>query len=162
MLTTMDDYARAYAALPMMDPVCIRAWQRLSDECWLQARQLRVELDVSETDDTTAYVSADHMFLDLNRGRIRVSRANCEHPLWTAQENVAFRLCHDVLGHWTAHRAHQAADFTWQGECNAAMWHRMTLPAGPLRRALETEVLGQSAYALITGGFGVQKVGFLV
>jgi hypothetical protein len=101
------------------------------------------------------------MFSHLNKYQYRVSRANSDHPLWTVEDNVAFRICHDIDGHYAAWRAGVAADFTFEGELNAARWHEKTLPPGQIREALLTEVVGQAAYALHYGRFGLQKVAFL-
>lgn len=143
-----------------------RAWQELMGHCYDQASLIRDDYTVIETDDPSPYASSDAMFTDLARGRIVVSTANSEHPLWTVRENVAFRLAHDVLGHWAAHRAGILADFSFEGEYNAFVWHSRTLYDAPPRTygprdALFTEVVGQAAYALEFGHFGPQKVGFM-
>ena len=84
--------------------------------------------------------------------RLQISTQFNEHPLFTPEQNLKFRVVHD----WYAHVA-GGAPFTQRGElraynAQAKMTSRKALPA------LFTEVLAQAAYATVYGEFGEQKV----
>lgn len=160
------------------------AWRELAEDSVDRAAGIRLLLDVHEVTDPEPYPDARGMILDIAAGRFRVSTANCEHPLWSAAENVAFRIVHDVLGHYAAsiERARPGinagaglqpnrsqgqfvdadfvAGFDWSGEVAACTAHVRLLPR-LARAALFTECLGQTAYAIARGGFPEQRVGFL-
>jgi hypothetical protein len=153
--------AGAYGRAPLLAREAEPAWRLLARHSVRDADRLRLSYRVSETDDSAPYAGADDMFAALDGGAIVISRANSIHPVWSVSENVAFRLCHDVLGHYAAHIAGRVADFSWEGECNAALAHERTLPIGTLRDALFTEIVGQAAWSLTYGSFADQKVAFL-
>lgn len=156
-----------------------RYWNALAAESQKMAADIRLLLQVTEVDRTWSYATANDMVTDIARGRLVVSVANSEHPQWTPAENVAFRIVHDVYGHFSASvRNGYPADlirgtaaygdwsgtlagFDWPGECGACEAHarRLTQDA---RRALLTECLGQTGFAIASGnGFGRQYVGDL-
>jgi hypothetical protein len=146
------------------DPGPMRAWRDLADHSARHASIIRSNYLVLETTVAMPYASAEEMFADLDRGSILVSSANSDHPLWSVRENMAFRLCHDVMGHYAAHRAGRVADFSWEGELNAFEYHASTLPRDDrpgILDALFTEVVGQAAYAIDRGKFAEQKCTFL-
>jgi hypothetical protein len=152
----INDMAERYASAPIFDPAVEPAWRRLALESVRLAADVRKRLKIIEVaEDETYYPHVEHMFEDIRRGVFKVSTNNCVHPLWTPQENVAFRIVHDVLGHYPS-----KGEFNWDGEILACAAHRQHL-SDPAARALETECIGQVAYALVHGGFGVQKVAFL-
>jgi hypothetical protein len=161
MSALMEHFARLYSRAPNMSSDAVPAWRELARQCNTAAVTLRREYAVTEVVEPTPYHTAHQMFRDLDDGRILVSRANSEHPVWTVQDNVNFRLCHDVLGHYTAHNAGDFADFSWEGELAAFAWQERSLFGDDVRRALLTEVVGQAAYALHFGNFGTQAVAFL-
>jgi hypothetical protein len=96
------------------------------------------------------------MFEDLNQGNFVVSRANSDHPIWTPDENVDFRIVHDILGHYPT-----GGDFSWHGENDACNAHAARLTDPEARKALMTECLGQTGSAIRNNGFGAQKTAFL-
>jgi hypothetical protein len=161
MSALMEHFARMYSRAPNMSSEAVPAWFDLARQCNTAAVTLRREYVVTEVTEPAPYRTAQQMFRDMDDGRILVSRANSEHPAWTVQDNVNFRLCHDVLGHYRAYNAGDLADFSWDGELAAFMWQERSLFGDDARRALLTEAVGQAAYALHTGAFGVQKVAFL-
>lgn len=161
MLNSMEVIARAYNRAPALDTSAMPLWREVIDLVWRQATELRARLLVIETTKQMPYTNAEAMFHAIDSGVIRISTANCDHPVWTPQENVAFRLTHDVLGHYSAARNGLVADFSWEGEVNACRDHQRHFSRGLCRRALFTEVIGQAAYALTYGEFSVQKVAFL-
>lgn len=157
----MITIALSYEKAPELFRPALPYWRELADAVWRQALNIRDQYDVTETPEPTAYASAEALFADLDSGRITVSRANSNHPVFSVEENVAFRLAHDVLGHYAARNARQPAQFDWLGEQTACRFHGFELRTGLVRAALFTEVVGQAAYALHHGTFAVQKVAFL-
>ncbi len=154
--------AMAYRDAPDFDLEAERAWHSLAHWSDNDAAQLRTAYAVTVVDEDMSYPTAREMFADLARGQFRVSRANCTHPLWTVEQNINFRICHDILGHYAAHNAGETADFSWEGELNAAKYHEKTLPrADRSRDALCTELLGQAAHFLVFGVFLHNKIAFL-
>lgn len=151
----MKDIAEAYANAPTNQPEAQRAWQELAEDSKRRADEIRGRLNVSVTDESEPYATPQHMFDDINRGNFTVSRAHSEHPLWTPEQNVDFRIVHDVLGHHTT-----GADFSWGGENKACAAHSPLL-SKPAQAALFSECIGQTAYANQYGGFGPQKTSFI-
>lgn len=164
-----DAIADAYAAAPLRDAYILPAYSELARDSLERAAVVRLLIDVQETDDAEPYPDPVAMFRDIAGGRFVVSRANSDHPLWTVAENVAFRIVHDVLGHYAASVAmgwHPGADsrpaetvciaappvagFDWPGEVRACVQHVALLPLDA-RPALFTECLGQTAYAIREG-----------
>lgn len=96
------------------------------------------------------------MLSDIANGRLLVSEANCEHPLWDRDENIRFRVVHDIIGH-----ASTGAGFDFAGEFKAYEQHDAITKDPRARRALFTEAVGQVAYALDNDGFGEQKCAIL-
>jgi hypothetical protein len=151
----IEPIAQAYERLPTYDPQAALAWKELADNSMRRAAQIGQRLNVQVTDDPEPYANHQEMFNDINQGRFQVSRANSEHPIWTPEQNVAFRTVHDVEGHHPT-----GGDFSWAGENKACGAHAATLP--PLaQKALMTECLGQTGWAIHNGGFGPQKVGYM-
>lgn len=147
--------ADAYDALPNYDPMAVHAWKALARDSEQRANQLRGQYNISETDDPEPYADHQAMFDDINRGNFAVSRANSEHPIWTPQQNVNFRIVHDLMGHYPT-----GGDFGWQGE-NLACGNHFKFLDPNAQQALMTECLGQTGSAIRNGGFGPQKVGLM-
>jgi hypothetical protein len=152
----IEAIADAYDALPGYDELAAQAWKALAADSAQKANAIREQYNVSVTDEAEPYENAEQMFEDLNQGNFVVSRANSEHPIWTPDENVDFRIVHDVLGHYPT-----GGDFSWHGENDACSAHAMKLADPEARKALMTECLGQTGSAIRNGAFGDQKVGFL-
>jgi hypothetical protein len=148
--------ADAYAAAPVYDPSAVRYWRDLAADSVDRAAYLRRRFAVVETADPEPYPDAPAMCEDINAGRFTVSTAHCDHPVWTVAENVAFRIVHDIDGHWTT-----GGDFGWTGENLACGAHAADLARRghwAARQALFTECIAQTAYANAFGHFGEQKV----
>lgn len=152
----IEAIADAYDALPLYDEQAAQAWKALAADSAQKANAIREQYNVSVTDEAEPYENAEQMFEDLNQGNFVVSRANSEHPIWTPDENVDFRIVHDVLGHYPT-----GGDFSWHGENDACNAHAMKLADPEAKKALMTECLGQTGSAIRNGGFGDQKVGYL-
>lgn len=152
----LQELAEAYAKAPVYDPKAVPAWKALADDSVHRMEVLANQLQIEVVDDPEPYATSQEMADDIHRNRhFYVSRANSSHPVWTVDQNVAFRTVHDVLGHAVA-----GGDFGWQGENLACAAHFPLL--SPLaQQALFTECLAQTAYAIFYRGFGPQKVALL-
>lgn len=154
-----DDIGRAYLDLLDREPTGLEiyAWNTLAEETARHAEGVRHMFDVIVTDDPEPYPSARVMVSDMrDTGRMLVSRANSEHPVWTPEQNVDFRTVHDGLGHYLSGGA-----FSWQGELDACSVHFRMIRDQYARRALFTECIGQIAAYYLTGEHVEQAVGFL-
>lgn len=145
--------AEAYAKAPVYDPKAATCFKELADDSTRRAAVIGQQLKVEIVDEPEPYKSSQEMADDIHRNKhFFVSRANCEHPVWTVDQNIAFRVVHDVLGH-----AVSGGDFGWQGE-NLACAAHFPLLSPTAQGALFTECIGQTAYAAHYRSFGPQKV----
>jgi hypothetical protein len=152
----IETIADAYDNMPEYDEQAAQAWKALAADSAQRANAFREAYNVGITDDPEPYDNAEQMFEDIGQGNFVVSRANSDHPIWTPDENVDFRIVHDILGHYPT-----GGDFSWHGENDACNAHAMKLADPEARKALMTECLGQTGSAIKNGGFGDQKVGYL-
>lgn len=175
-----SDLLKLREVVPDVSPEIVAAWRELAEDSLERAHGVRLLVNVRITDDPEPYESAGDMCADIAHGNFVVSRAHSDHPVWDRGENVAFRIVHDVLGHfaatvgslqadipgppivgdWDRDAAEHVAGFDWEGECRACAAHAPLLPSIEARKALFTECLAQTAYAIERGGFGPQVAGF--
>lgn len=149
----LQPIAEAYAKAPVYDPKAAAGFKALADDSVRRAAVLGKQLHIEVVDDPEPYANSQEMADDIHKNRhFYVSRANSEHPLWTVDQNVAFRTVHDVLGH-----AVSGGDFGWQGE-NLACAAHFPLLSPIAQQALFTECIAQTAYAAYYRSFGPQKV----
>ncbi len=149
----LEPIAKAYAQAPVYDPKAAANFKELADDSMRRYEVLKTQLHIEITDNPEPYANAQEMADDIHRRRhFVVSRANSEHPVWSVEQNVAFRTVHDVLGH-----AVSGGDFGWAGENLACAAHFPLLSASA-QQALFTECIAQTAYASFYRSFGPQKV----
>ena len=153
----LEPIAQAYARAPAYDPAAAGAWIELANDCAARAQQLQQQLQVEITDDPVPYSSPQEMWKDVEKNkRLMVSRAGAnQHPIWTEDQVINYRLVHDVLGHAAA-----GGDFGWTGE-NLATAAHMPYLSPSAQQALFTEAIGNSAYQNYHRGWGVPKIVFL-
>lgn len=145
--------AEAYSKAPVYDPKAAGCFQELAQDSVRRAEVLKQQLHIEVVNEPEPYPSAQAMADDIHKNRhFLVSRANCQHPVWSVEQNIAFRIVHDVLGH-----AVSGGDFGWQGE-NLACAAHFPLLTPTAQQALFTECIGQTAYAAYYRSFGPQKV----
>lgn len=149
----LQPIAEAYAKAPVYDPKAAAAYKALADDSMRRAEVLRNQLHVEEVNNPEPYPHAQAMADDIHkRQHFLVSTANSEHPLWTPEQNTAFRIVHDVLGHGVS-----GGDFGWEGENKACAAHFPLLSA-EAQKALFSECIAQTAYGAHYRHFGPQKV----
>lgn len=155
-LDQKDEIAAAYAKMPAFDPKAAPAFQALAAESNVQATAIKGQITVEVTDEPDPYPNADAMREDIHKNHhFKVTRANADHPVWSKEDVINFRIVHDVLGY-----AQSGADFSWKGE-NLACGTHFPLVSPLAREALFTECIGQAAYKASSRGFGPQKVGLM-
>lgn len=152
----LEEIAAHYEAALHHDRRVEHAWRELMAETMPVAERLTRAINVVYTPDPEPYPDSYAMLKDLGKGRIIISTAHCDHPVWSLEENCAFRLVHDVVGHGAT-----GSGFDWLGEWQAYEKHLTIVQGVWARRALFTEAIGQVAYALVHGQFTAQKVALL-
>jgi hypothetical protein len=152
----MEEIASEYAKAPMYDPKAAPAWKELADDSTRRQETLSQQITVEYTDDPFPYASAKELREDVQEKKhLTVTTANSEHPLWTLEQVLAFRVVHDVMGYTVA-----GADFGWHGENMAFEAHRQLL-SNTAQKALFTETIGQVAVTTHFGMLPAIKVTFL-
>lgn len=152
----VKEIADAYVKLPVYDPKAAGAWKELADDSVRRMAILGQQIEIEVTDDPEPYASQQEMCQDLHQNKhFLVSRANTQHPVWTTDQVVAFRVVHDIMGHCVTGGA-----FDWVGE-NAACGAHFPLLSPNAQQALFTECIGQAAYAAFYRSFGPMKVAFM-
>jgi hypothetical protein len=145
--------AEAYSKAPVYDPKAAASFMELAADSVRRADSLRQHLEITLTNNPNPYTGPDKMHEDVRKRRqLEVSRANLEHPIWSTEQALAYRICHDVLGYCAA-----GAGWDWQGENQAFAAHAAVLPE-EAQKALFAESIGQSAYATYYQAYGPQKV----
>lgn len=156
----MDNIAAWYDNAPVIGDKSY-AWHTLASESTAQVNRLLngpyAGLEILRVTGQP-YDSYLDMFDDIDKGILLVSTDNSFHPIFTLEQNIEFRIWHDL-----AHRE-AYANFTYKGEVetyNKQLEHIVDFSDGiyrDLRHALFVEVLGQAASMIVNGKFNVQKV----
>lgn len=135
-----------------------QAWRALENET---NAMLKVVLNQLEPEYVGGqpYTTARDMCADMESGVLKISVDNLEHPLWTREHNLNFRLVHDAVGHWGLGTQHNRFNFAGEQAAYVEQARHMTNPLA--RRALYTEVVGQAAFRGTFGYFPTQKLGFI-
>lgn len=96
----IDVIAQAYANAPVYDPNAAPAWRALAEDSTRRAATIKEQLQVEVVTDPEPYATPQEMCEDVHKNKhFFVSSSNSQHPVWTVEENVDFRIVHDVLGH---------------------------------------------------------------
>ena len=69
-----------------------------------------------------------------DKSKILISTAATEHPLWSSDEVLAFRLVHNVIGHCAG-----GGDWGWKGENLATAAHMSVLD--PIAQKADAEAV---------------------
>lgn len=116
-----------------------------------EADKIKETIDVSVVGVSDPYVDHISQSRDIDSGIFSVSGENCEHPVWTPEQNISFRIWHDVIGHHES-----SAGFDMMGEIGVLGYSLQHSPYA-FREVLMVESLGQLSFAHINNGFGDQK-----
>lgn len=155
----LDNIAQWYRSAPAFVEDTKVQWVMLAQESHKQVERLFKIYDVELLRVTgQPYADCYEMFDDIDAGKLMVSIDTSEHPVFTLEDNIAFRIWHD-LAHHEAY-----ADFSYHGEVEtyeqqlAHIERFSNFPYKDVRHALFVEVLGQAASAIVAGTFAQQKV----
>lgn len=147
------EIAQAYSKASLYEPKAAVAFMELGRDSVRRAKALQEHLEITLSNNPEPYTSPEKMFDDIRKRRkLEVSRAGLDHPLWSAEQVVAYRVVHDVLGH-----AASGGGFDWEGENRAFAAHAAIIPV-EAQKALFTESIGSTAYATYFKAYGPLKV----
>lgn len=150
---SLEDMAKEYAQAPVYDPKAAPFWKELADDSVRRAEVIKQQIQVEVVADPEPYATPAEMCEDVHKNKhFYVSSANSQHPIWTVEQNVAFRIVHDVLGHCVS-----GGDFGWQGELQACGAHFPLLTPNA-QKALFVECIMQTGAAAYYRSFMQQKV----
>lgn len=152
-LPYMEEIGKAYAEAQDAsgDPAVISAWTSLANDSKERAARLDGEYDTKVV-QFEPYENAEQQDYDIrNYNQFLVSDQNSNHPIWSVEDNVAFRKVHDLMGHYPS-----SGDFSWEGE-NLACGEHFKLLSGEARIALAVECIYQTAAVNVFKEFLPQK-----
>lgn len=75
-----------------------------------------------------------------NNNRLKIFTGNSDHPIWSREINILFRLYHDYYGHYKNN-----CPFTFTGELLVYKYHCEEIPIAA-KLALMTESIGELCY----------------
>ena len=150
---SLEQMAQEYAQAPVYDPKAAPFWKELADDSVRRAEVIKQQIKVEVVPDPEPYATPAEMCQDVHKNKhFFVSSAHSQHPIWTVEQNVAFRIVHDVLGHCVS-----GGDFGWQGELQACGAHFPLLTPNA-QKALFVECIMQTGAAAYYRSFMQQKV----
>lgn len=137
----IENIATAYAKADHWDTDAAAAYKALADDSIHRAEVLKRQLHIEIVDNPHPYETLDDMIKDIHDNRhFEVTRANPEHPIWSVDQMIAFRIVHSIMGHVVS-----GGGWDWQGENLATAAHMpMLKPIAQL--ALFTESIAKTAY----------------
>lgn len=145
--------AEAYSKAPIYEPKAAIAFMELGRDAEARAKALVEHLEVTMVTNPEPYANAEKMCDDIRKRRkLEVSQAGIDHPIWSDQQVIAFRITFDVLGYCAS-----GGDWGWEGTNRAFAAYAAMVPA-EAQKALFTQVIGQTAYATYYRAYGPQKV----
>lgn len=149
----MAEIAQAYAKAPLYDAKASASFMALAKDCERRAEALGAHLQIQVVNEPEPYAKPEQMIDDIKKRRkLVVSRAGADHPLWSVDQVVAYRICHDVLGYAAAD-----SGWDWYGENEAFAAHVSLVPA-EAQKALFTESIASTAYAAYYKAYGPLKI----
>ena len=129
----------------------LESWKAAGKWFISEADKVKRKLDVSVVSVDDPYISSEDQSKDILAGRFMVSSLNCDHPIFSQEENISFRIWHDVVGHHEIR-----GGFDTDGELDVLRYSLQHSPTA-FRGVLLVETLSQLAFAHINNGFGDQK-----
>ena len=135
--------ATEYGQAPLLESAIARdLWRDFATYNVSIASELAAIYTITRTDDPEPYSTSADQSADLLAGRMLVSDQHCDHPVWSVDENVAFRVAHDILGHHSIR-----AGFDRAGEIDVYLYSLGIVPR-LFHPCLWVESIGQLAYAV--------------
>lgn len=145
--------AKAYGARPVHEPEADAAWGSAIKFIEKMFGQIQSRVKIEFVDDDP-YASYDEMKDAVEKSKVLKvwTGASEDHPVWTPEQNWKFRAVHDWMSHLDG--GHQ---FGLKGELASYNRHVKTFPVAA-RPCLFTEIVGQTSWEQVNGGFPVHKV----
>jgi hypothetical protein len=148
--------AEAYAKASLYDSKAAQSFMALAHDCTRRAEAIKEHLTILIVNDPEPYKSPEQMYDDIRkRHQLKVSTVGAKHTIWSKEEVIVYRICHDVLGY-----AAVDSQWDWEGENRAFSAHVAVVPA-EAQSALFTESIGQTAYATYYRAYGPKKITLL-
>lgn len=149
----MSEIAEEYSKAPVYDPKAAIAFMELGRDAEKRAETLGGHLDIQVTNNPEPYPHAEKMCEDIRKRRkLEVSAAGIDHPIWSKEQALAFRIAFDVLGYCAS-----GGDWGWEGTNQAFAAYAHLIPV-EAQKALFTHVIAQSAYVSYYRAYGPQKI----
>lgn len=149
----LEEVAKEYAKAPVYEPKAAIAFHELGRDAEKRAETLGHHLDIRVTNNPEPYEHAEKMCEDIRKRRkLEVSAAGIDHPIWSKQQALAFRIAFDVLGYCAS-----GGDWGWEGTNQAFAAYVHLIPE-EAQKALFTQVIGQTAYVSFYRAYGPQKI----
>jgi hypothetical protein len=149
----LAEIAQAYAKAPLYEAKASASFMELARDCERRAEVLGQHLAIQIVNDPNPYKDAEALVKDVKKSRqLKISRAGADHPIWSQDQVIAYRICHDVLGYVAAD-----AGWDWYGENEAFAAHVAMVPH-EAQKALFTESIATTAYASYYQAYGPEKV----
>lgn len=144
----------AYRAFAVDNREHVHVWSRLADHINVEYEALKRYralplIELVQVDEP--YADLFEMQVDFRKRHLKVSELNCQHPVFTRQTNLRFRILHDI-----AHCVTNA-DFSEDGEYNVFL-HQSNGLSSELKQALYTEIVIQASHKIHYGYFAEQKL----
>lgn len=153
-VSQMQDIAEAYSKAPIYEAKASMAYMDLAADSERRVAVVRQHLEIQIVGDPEPYKSPEQLGKDVKKSRrIKISRANTQHPIWTEKQVIDYRICHDVFGYVAA----SVSAWDWAGENEAFAFH-VALLSEESQKALFTESIALAAYNMFYRTYGAQKV----
>lgn len=147
------EIAQAYLKAPDFEQKAGTAWKDLGDDSLKRADMVGRYLDIEVVNDPEPYPEFDDLTKDVKKRRkLKVTNQMLDHPIWSGDQVLAFRIAFDVLGHVASN-----GDFTWGGQ-NLAVAEYMPNLSEIAQSALFGEVIARAAYTTLYRGFAPHKI----
>lgn len=170
--------ADAYNLAPEYDPSVVKHWNALRESNYKMWRKLISKVKVIFVTENKSdagslnilgkrypieylkggqpYETQPEMMRDFKEnGVLKINIDYSDHPIFSVADNVVGRTVHDFIVHILGNK-----NFGGKGEIAAYNLHVKLAPKEAVP-ALFTEVVGQASFAIVKGGFPVQKIAVL-
>jgi len=182
LLKDYDEYiklvAEAYSLAPEYDSSVVKHWKVLNNSNYKMWQKLISKVKVIFVTENKSdvgsfnilgkrypieyleggqpYETQPEMMRDVKeKGILKINIDYSDHPVFSVIDNVVMRTVHDFIVHILGNKG-----FGGKGEIAAYNLHVKLAPKEAVP-ALFTEVVGQASFALVKGGFPVQKIAVL-
>lgn len=145
--------AIAYAQAPIFENKAAISWKALADDSVARLPYIQEQIDIEYTREPAPYETGHDLAKDVKGGKIKISILEInDHPIWTPDQVLAFRVCYNILG-----KAPAGSDDSWPG-VNVSASHYLPYLSSSARQAAFTEIIGRKAYLIQFEGLVPRKI----